>query len=286
MTTTRDSNSEDARAEEERRDSGDSDAPVEDALVTEFENTLEEGRNRLNRTWRALVITGLYGGIDVGVGILAMLAVLDATDSTLLGGLAFGLGLLALRLAHSELFTEDFLVPIYAICAGHGSWRQLLKLLVITLVTNLAGGWVFMWLIVVSFPDLHPTLIDVAERYFEPGLTWEGIGLAILAGSTITLATRMAQSASAEFTIALISFMSGLLVVGVGMLHGALNSVVIFGAIQAGADITYGQWLGWAWWVIIANMVGGLFIITLPRMVRTWELITAERTEQKRKRAA
>lgn len=283
MSATRDTASKKDYAKQERRDSGESDAPVEDALVQEFENTLEEGRNRLNRTWRALVITGLYGGIDVGVGILAMLAVLDATGSELLGGLAFGVGLLALRLAHSELFTEDFLVPIYAIFAGHGSWLQLLKLLGVTLMTNLAGGWAFMWLIVVGFPELHPTLIEVADGYFEPGLTWQGIGLAILAGSTITLATRMAQSAASEFTIALISFISGLLVVGVGMLHGALNSVVIFGAIQAGADIGYGQWIAWAWWVIIANMVGGLFIITLPRMVRTWELIGEERAKQKDK---
>ena len=102
----------------ERQRLGESDHAVEDALVEEFENTVTEGANRLHRTWRALVITGLFGGIDVGLGLLAMLAVLDATGSKLLGGLAFGIGLYALRLAHSELFTEDFLLPVNAIVAG------------------------------------------------------------------------------------------------------------------------------------------------------------------------
>ena len=50
---------------EERRRLGASDDAVEDALVQEFENTVTEGANRLNRTWRALAVTGLFGGIDV-----------------------------------------------------------------------------------------------------------------------------------------------------------------------------------------------------------------------------
>lgn len=122
---------------------GESDEPVEDKLVEEFRSTVEEGANRLNRTWRALIITGLFGGIDVGLGLMAMLVVLDATGSKLLGGLAFGIGLYALRLAHSELFTEDFLVPVNAIAAGHGTWWQLVRLWTVTLVTNLIGGWSF-----------------------------------------------------------------------------------------------------------------------------------------------
>ena len=99
MPTARDS-------ESKRRSSGRTAQPLEDELVEEFQNTVQEGTDRLHRTWRALIITGLFGGIDVGLGIMAMLAVMDVTDSKLLAGIAFGVGLLALRLAHSELFTE------------------------------------------------------------------------------------------------------------------------------------------------------------------------------------
>lgn len=262
---------------DEREHLGESDEPVEDKLVEEFRSTVEEGANRLNRTWRALVITGLFGGIDVGLGLMAMLAVLDATGSKLLGGLAFGIGLYALRLAHSELFTEDFLVPINAIVAGHGTWGQLVRLWAVTLVTNLVGGWAFSWVVVAAFPRFHPVLIETATGYMDKGLTVETAALALLAGFTITLVTRMAQGSSEGIATIANSLISGLLVVGLGMLHGALSSAVIFGAMHAGAAISYLSWLVWFAWVIPLNMAGGLLMLTLPRLVRTWELVREER---------
>lgn len=267
---------------QERRRLGEHGHALEDALVEEFENTVTEGANRLNRTRRALVITGLFGGIDVGLGLLAMLAVLDATGSKLLGGLAFGIGLYALRLAHSELFTEDFLLPINAIAAGHGTWLQLLRLWNVTLVMNLVGGWVFAWMVVAAFPRFEDLLLEATTDYMGKGLTLETAALAVLAGFTITLVTRMSQGSSEGIATLANSLISGLLVVGLGMLHGAMSSTIIFAAMHAGAETTYLQWLVWFSWVIPLNMLGGLLILTLPRLVRTWELLTAERAEQRR----
>ncbi len=267
---------------QERRRLGEHGHALEDALVEEFENTVTEGANRLNRTRRALVITGLFGGIDVGLGLLAMLAVLDATGSKLLGGLAFGIGLYALRLAHSELFTEDFLLPINAIAAGHGTWLQLLRLWSVTLVMNLVGGWVFAWMVVAAFPRFEDLLLEATTDYMGKGLTLETAALAVLAGFTITLVTRMSQGSSEGIATLANSLISGLLVVGLGMLHGAMSSTIIFAAMHAGAETTYLQWLVWFSWVIPLNMLGGLLILTLPRLVRTWELLTAERAEQRR----
>ncbi|WP_114854022.1 formate/nitrite transporter family protein [Brachybacterium sp. YJGR34] len=287
--TAHDESAHDGSAGDEQRERaqlGDSDEPVEDKLVEEFRSTVEEGANRLNRTRRALVVTGLFGGIDVGLGVMAMLAVLAATDSKLLAGLAFGIGLYALRLAHSELFTEDFLVPINAIAAGHGTWWQLVRLWTVTLVTNLVGGWLFTWFIVAAFPRFDAVLIEAATGYMEKGLTLETAALALLAGFTITLATRMAQGSGEGITTLANSLISGFLVVGLGMLHGALNSAVIFGAMHAGADITYASWLVWFAWVIPLNMVGGLLLLTLPRLVRMRELLAGERAAQRERSAA
>lgn len=265
---------------DERRRLGASDEPVEDVLVEEFRTTVAEGANRLNRTWRALVITGLFGGIDVGLGLMAMLAVLHATGSELLGGLAFGIGLYAMRLAHSELFTEDFLLPINAVVSRHGTWGQLLRLWATTLVTNLVGGWAFAWIVVAAFPAYEGVLVESAMGYMEKGLTLETAALAVLAGFTITLITRMNQGSSEGIATLANSLISGLLVVGLGMLHGALSSAVIFGAMHAGADIPYLDWLIWFCWVIPLNMVGGLVILAVPRLLRTWELVAKERAAQ------
>lgn len=253
---------------------------LEEELHEEFENTVTEGEERLHRTTRALVVTGIFGGIDVGLGIMAMLAVKDATGSPLLAGLAFGVGLLALRLAHSELFTEDFMLPVNAVLAGHGTPAQLVRLWAVTLVTNLLGGWLFMWLVVYAFPQYVDDLTRTALSYVTAGFTVETVCLALLAGSTITLMTRMSQSASSDVMMAIISCIGGLLVVGLQMHHGALSSILVFGAMQAGAPITVGAWFGWFWWVTLLNMVGGTLLMTAPRIVRTWELVRDERARQ------
>ncbi|MFC7457411.1 formate/nitrite transporter family protein [Brachybacterium sp. GCM10030267] len=265
---------------DERARLGESDEPVEDKLVEEFQNTVAEGANKLNRTWRAQIITGLFGGIDVGLGLMAMLAVLEATDSKLLGGLAFGIGLFACRLAHSELFTEDFLLPINAVMARRGTWWQLVRLWVVTLAMNLIGGWLFMWFVVAAFPRFESVLTETATGYMEKGLTSETVSLALLAGFTITLITRMNQGSSEGMVTLANSLIAGFLVVGLGMLHGALNAVVIFGAMHAGAAISYVDWLIWFAWVIPLNVLGGLLMLAFPRLIRTWELVQKERAAE------
>ena len=61
----------------------------------------------------------MLGVVDgCGVGVFALLLVEHATDNSLLGALAFGIGFIALTLANSELFTENFLVPVAAVAAG------------------------------------------------------------------------------------------------------------------------------------------------------------------------
>ena len=61
------------------------------------------------------------------------------------------------------------------------------------------------------------------------------------------------------------------------MLHGALNAIIIFAAMLAGADISILDFLGWFVIVIPLNMLGGLIIIALPRAVRTYRVLWALR---------
>src|SRR4029079_17483814 len=94
---------------------------VEDTL----QRTVEEGKRRLNRKWARPVATGLVGGIDVATGVLALLVVESQTGDKLLAGLAFSIGFIALTMARSELFTEDFLVPVGTVIARQAPLRSL-----------------------------------------------------------------------------------------------------------------------------------------------------------------
>ena len=85
---------------------------VEQELLDSFDASVEEGIKRLSRSGTNLAATGLMAGLDVGFGVLALLYVQWETGSELLGGLAFTIGFFALHLGRSELFTENFLVPV------------------------------------------------------------------------------------------------------------------------------------------------------------------------------
>lgn len=140
-------------------------------------------------------------------------------------------------------------------------------------MTNLLGGLAFAWLIVLALPEYHATLIDSAVSYLDQPSLLVMIALSLLAGATITLSTRMQQGTSNDVVAALTCMIAGLLLIGLGMLHGALNAIVIFAAILAGAEISFLDFLQWFGIVIPFNMIGGLLIITLPRVVRTWRLL-------------
>ena len=100
-------------SERRRRELGESDEPVEDELDESFDATVEEGAERLHRTLRTTLITGFFGGLEVGLGVMAMLAVLTETGSHLLAGLAFSIGFLALDWWHALGATDDATLRAY-----------------------------------------------------------------------------------------------------------------------------------------------------------------------------
>lgn len=62
-----------------------------------------------------------------------------------------------------------------------------------------------------------------------------------------------------------------------GLFHSILDSIIIFGALHSGAEgVSYLNWLAWYWYVALANVVGGLALVTLPRLVRSSALITGK----------
>jgi len=261
-----------------RYELGRSDAPVEDQVTEAFDTIVSEGAQRLHRRWYELLSTGVAGGFEVGTGILAYFAVLHATGSHLLGGLAFGIGFIALTLAHSELFTEGFLVPVTAVVAGRASLAQLLLHWLGTLVANLAGGWVFLWIVVHGFPELRPTAIESARHFTDAPLDVRSVCLALLAGGALTLMTRMQHGTTSDPAKLVAAVAGGFLLAGLSLFHSILDSLIIFCALHAGAPFGYADWLGWFWYTALLNMAGGLFVVTFLRLLRSKELIERERS--------
>jgi formate/nitrite transporter FocA (FNT family) len=269
----------DSDREQTRSELGDSDGPQEDQLQEAFDTIVSEGAQRLHRTWREVLTTGLAGGIEVATGVLVLFAVYAETGSHLLAGLAFSVGFIALALARSELFTEGFLVPVTAVAAGRGSVAQLGKLWSGTLVGNLVGGWLFMWLVVQAFPDLRATAITSATHFVDAPLDLQSASLAFLAGIAITLMTRMQHGTTSDVAKIVAAVAGALVLAGLQLFHSILDSLIVFAALHAGAPFGYGDWAAWFWYTTLLNMAGGLFVVTLLRLVRSKDMLQRERAD-------
>jgi formate-nitrite transporter family protein len=238
---------------------------VEDALI----GIVDEGRRRLERSWWPLLATGAVGGIDVGTGVLALLLVEYATNNRLLGGLAFSIGFIALTLARSELFTENFLVPVSTVIARQARLRMLLRLWLGTLLGNLVGGWVFTWFIVKGYPEMDGTAATAGAHYVGLGIGLHSFSLAVLGGAVITLMTWMQHSTTSQGAKIVAAISAGFLL-GAGQLnHAIVNSLLMFSALHTGhASFGYGDWAQTAGWAALGNMVGGIGLVTLLRLLQ------------------
>lgn len=144
-------------------------------------------------------------------------------------------------------------------------------------MANLIGGWLVMWLVVQGFPDLTSTAVESAVHFVEAPLDLQSVCLAFLGGAVITLMTRMQHGAHSEGGKIIASVIGGFLLAGLQLFHSILDSLLIFGALHAGAPFGYGDWLAWFWYTVLFNMAGGLLVVTMTRLVRSKELIEQER---------
>lgn len=249
---------------------------IEDA----FDRLIEEGDNRLSRPLLPLMATGFLGGVDIAVGVLAYLVVKHETGNPLLAALAFTIGFVALLMARSELFTENFLVPVTALVAGHGTFLQLIRLWVVTLIMNLAGGLILAGMIVVALPDLQPTAIEAGSHYAHLGVSWRSFFLAVLGGTVITLLTRM-QHASDNVGVKVIpAILMSFVLVGAQLFHSVLDSILIAaGIFSGGADYNWAHWSGALLWSSFGNLVGGLVLVTSVRLLRVPHRVQEERQQ-------
>lgn len=266
-------------SETDRRSLGKSDSVLEDKLDDAFDRMISEGTQRLHRSWREVLVTGFFGGTEVAMGVLAYLAVRDSTGNPLIAGLAFSIGFLALLLGHSELFTEGFLVPVATVAAKRASIAQLMKLWSGTLAANLAGGWVLMALIMTAFPDLHAQAIESASHYALAPLSAQTFCLSLLGGAAITLMTRMQHGTDSMPAKIAAAVAGAFLLAGLQMFHSVLDTLLIFGALDTGnAPFGYVDWLQWFWYTALGNVLGGMLLVTLLRVVRSSDRFAEERS--------
>lgn len=254
---------------------------MSDGLGSALRETVDEGSRRLHRTWPSLLATGTVGGIDVSIGLLAVLFVLERSGNHLVAGLAFGIGFIALTLANSELFTENFLLPVAAVAAEKATWKDVLRLWLGTASMNLVGGFAMVAMYITAFPRLEEPAIELGAHFIERGVSLEGFLGAVIAGIVITIMTWM-QSGSDSVGGRLVAAVAAAFMLSYGELgHVIVASLEILAGIIAGAPYGYADWFPLFWQMAIGNLVGGVGLVTILRLVQVGpRRIEAERRRQ------
>ena len=260
---------------------GDADAVEPDVAPRDeeatFDRLVDEGTQRLGRSWVQLIATGLLGGLDIGVGLLAFLLVKHLTHNELLAGVAFSSGFIALTLARSELFTENFLVPVVAVVAKSGTFIALMRLWATTLVTNLVAGWLLMALFALALPDLAETAIETARKYVDLGVTWHAFALAVVGGMLITVMTHLQHATESDGVRLVPAVIVGVLLSIGHVNHAIVASIDCFAALVAGAPFGYADWGEMVAVAIVGNIIGGVGLVTVLRLMQMPHKVIGER---------
>ncbi len=114
------------------------------------EQAADVGEERLDRTNLDIFFTGIIGGIEVSIGGLAAMLVVGAAltavpDLTLyaalaLGGVVFPIGFIFVIMGRSELFTENFLIPVVAVLNRERTILSLMEVFAFSWIGNLIGA--------------------------------------------------------------------------------------------------------------------------------------------------
>ncbi|HEU5433418.1 MAG TPA: formate/nitrite transporter family protein [Thermomicrobiales bacterium] len=231
------------------------------------------GGKRLRRPAVGDAVTALIGGMSVSFGAVAMSWASaafggepGASPAHLAGALAFPVGFIILLVGKSELFTENFLLPVIGVLEGRGSLRELAQLWSRTLVANLIGAFVFALLISrpgVLDPAPAHVLVNLAVYKVETPFGTSFVQ-AIFAGWVMTLLTWLLLAAEGSGPrLAIIWAMGSLIILG-EFNHTIISAAEIFMAILLGAPITVGDWLFRNFApALFGNVIGGVVFVTL-----------------------
>ncbi|MHB8657926.1 MAG: formate/nitrite transporter family protein [Solirubrobacteraceae bacterium] len=248
-----------------------SDAPEPHEI---FRKMREEGRSRLTRSRLELAFSSLVAGFDIVFGVIA-LAAADAAVSPhfgveaghLVGALAFGIAFIFIAVGRSELFTENFMVPLTGLKNDVASKIKLAELWLLSPVFNIVGGTILI--LIVTTHGVLPSgsgksLTTIALRFDHYSFA-TAFTSAIAGGALITLMTWLTEASPKPGGRILVAWIAGSLLTLGSFDHVIVVTIEMIFGIRFGAAIPWLDVLRNFGIAAAGNMLGGLAFVTLTR---------------------
>jgi len=245
-----------------------------------FERTREEGRRRLSRAPVELAATALVGGFDVALGIAVYGLVAAAVEphggaglAHLAGSLGFGIAFVFIVVGRSELFTENFLIPVAGLDRKVGSFLKLLELWGVSLVFNIAGGFALTVVLTSNGVLRHGAkhaILHLSEHVADYTPLTAFLS-AIVAGALMTVMTWFVEGAAESMGVRItMAWIVGTILVLGSFNHAIVGVIEMFYGLRFGGPIGWDQVFSNLGIAIAGNLVGGLVLVTFVRSAQVF----------------
>lgn len=241
------------------------DRPTADEI---FEQVSRNARHELDRPAIALAISGLAGGITMGLSALSVSLVVGELGSGsvahFVADLFYPLGFIAVIVGRAQLFTENTLYPVALMLAERRHVWTTARLWAIVLPSNILGAFLFA-VLATRTGALRPQYVQAMVQFGLDSVSvpaghvfWS----AVIGGWIIALvAWLVSGSHSITGSVMLIWFLA--FIVGLGhFAHCIASSGEVFAAVLC-HRIPASQYFRWIVPAVLGNITGGVFIVTL-----------------------
>ena len=233
-----------------------------------FAQVARNARHELNRPVIGLAVSGIAGGMTMGLTVLGtsiVLALLGSSPTAkLVANMLYPLGFIGVIIGRAQLFTENTLYPVALMLAERRHGWKTLRLWSIVFPANVLGAFLFA-LLAVKTGALRPEFVRAMA---EMGVTaasvtpshvfWSGV----IGGWIIALvAWLVSGSHSITGSVMLIWLLT--FVVGLG---GFAHCIATSGEILAAFldhQLVLSRYFAWLLPAVLGNICGGVMLVTL-----------------------
>ncbi len=233
-----------------------------------YEQVSKNARHELDRPAIALAISGLAGGITMGLTALSV-SIISASlppsaTSNFIALLGYPIGFIAVIVGRAQLFTENTLYPVALMFAERRHYRTTLRLWSIVLPCNLMGAFLFS-VLAVRTGALRPQYVAAMVRFGQEATSVSASHVfwsAVIGGWIIALvAWLVSGSHSITGSVMLIWLLTFL--VGLGhFAHCIASSGEILAAVLE-HTVSVSEYFRWLVPAVLGNITGGVLIVTL-----------------------
>lgn len=243
-----------------------------------FDRAADEGERRLDQTLVELLATGFIAGFTIVFGIVA-LAITHAFAepqfgefARVLAAIAFAPGIVFLVVGRAELFTENFFDPLATVFERRKAalLGRVARLWVLTFVLNVAGGALLAW--IVSYHGVLPhgtpeALRTIANEIAARGDV-AGFLSGIIGGALVALLSFLLLAVNSAGSRIAVALMVGFLLALGPFDHVIVTSLHLLLGMLAGAPIEMATLLKVMAIATVANIVGGVGLVTLSHVAQ------------------